>query len=190
MRCCTLTSGIGALSTVRAERAGRWTRIARDVAERRVLALPSDMRQRIERRLRGRADRPFLDVGGQDLKALAERFGELRGIGLRRIGLEEIALAAEDIVDAGEAVRHHGRGRDAVARRHAAEVERLLDMLGVTHVAADARGLLGAVGEQVAHLRGVESEQRAGGGAGAEHAADAVGAARGRGKRVRRRAPY
>ena len=61
----------------RARRAGRQMDPDRcDLAERGLFAL-HQAGQRIERRLRRRADRPFLDVRGQDLEALAERFGEL-----------------------------------------------------------------------------------------------------------------
>ena len=62
----------------------------------------------------------------------------------RRVGFEEIALAAEDIVDAGHAGRNHGGGSNAIARRHAAKIERLLDVVWIADMAADAGRLLRA----------------------------------------------
>jgi hypothetical protein len=53
------------------------------------------------------------------------------------VGDEEVAFARKHVVHAAEALRHHGRRGDAVARRHAAEVERLLDVLLVAHPARD-----------------------------------------------------
>ena len=48
--------------------------------------------------------------------------------------------------------RDHHRGGDAVARAHAAEVERLLDMLAVAIPERDAGRLLRRIGEHVPHL--------------------------------------
>ncbi len=92
--------------------------------------------------------------------------------------LEEGAGARERVLDAGEAGGRHRRGGQRVARRHAAEVEGLLDVLGVAHPVGEARGLLHRVGELKAQRAGVEAEQRAGGRRGAEQAAQAVGAVR------------
>src|SRR3546814_12427640 len=49
---------------------------------------------------------------------------------------------------------------DAVARAHAAEVEGLLDMLGIALPVGDAGGLLGGVGEQVLALPRIEPRDR------------------------------
>src|SRR3546814_16978382 len=65
---------------------------------------------------------------------------------------------------------------DLVARAHAAEVEGLLDVLGVALPVGDAGGLLGGVGQQVLALPGVEPRQRPGCRRGAEIGAQAVGA--------------
>ena len=59
--------------------------------------------QRFQRRLDGRADGPLLDVGARDLVALAELVDQLGGIGLGRMGLQEIVRPGEDVVDAGAA---------------------------------------------------------------------------------------
>ena len=49
--------------------------------------------------------------------------------------LEESAVAIEHIFDAGETARNHGRRRDAVARRHAAEIEGFFHVLDVARPA-------------------------------------------------------
>ena len=96
--------------------------------------------QRVERRLDRRADGPFLDVGPGDLVALAELVDQRCGIRLRAEGLEEIVRAREDVVDAGPARLHQQSGGDPVARRHATENERLLDMIGIALPGGDAGG--------------------------------------------------
>ena len=68
----------------------------------------------------------------------------------------------------------HGRGGNAVARRHAAEVERFFDVLLVAHPARDAGSLLRCIGQDVADLRFVQSGKRSRGRGGAEHRPEAV----------------
>ena len=80
-RCWTLTSGIGALSTVRAERVGRWT-VDGSISEGPIRSSCINTVMRIERRLRRRADRPFLDIGVQDLEAFSESSHSQLGIGI------------------------------------------------------------------------------------------------------------
>ena len=69
-------------------------------------------------------------------------------------------LAVEHVRDAGEARLHHERRGDAVARAHAGEVERLLDVLGVALPAPHAGDLLGGVRQRVAHPLFVEPRHR------------------------------
>ena len=85
----------------------------------------------VERALNGRADRPLLDIGLGDLVTLAELFNQSIGLRLRRVGLEEIVGAGEDIVDAVPARFDQQRRGDPVARRHAGEHKGLLDVIGV-----------------------------------------------------------
>jgi hypothetical protein len=63
----------------------------------------------------------------------------------------------------------------AVARGHAAEIERFLDVLLVAHPARHAGGLLRGVREQMARLARIETAQRAGRRRRAEHRPEAVG---------------
>ena len=105
----------------------------------------------------------------------AELADQFLRIGFAAVGDKEVALSREDVLDRREAVRDHGCRRCAVARRHAAEIERLFDVFLVAHPAGYAGGLLGGIGEHMAHLIGIEPRQRAGGGGGAEHRAEAVG---------------
>ena len=64
-----------------------------------------------------------------------------------------------------------GRG-DAITRRHAAEHERLLDVVDIALPRRYARGLLRGVVEQPSHLLGVESDGAAGGGGRTESAGE------------------
>ena len=112
--------------------------------------------ERVERRLDRRADRPFLDVGAGDLVALAKLLDQARRIGAGRIGQDEVVRSREHIVDAGPAGTHQQRGGQPAARRHAAEHERLLDVIGVALPGGDAGGLLRGVVKQPAHVLGVE----------------------------------
>ena len=146
----------------------------------RLEAVLLDQRlHRVERRLDGRAYRPFLDVGGHDLEARAEPVDQKLRPWLRRKGEEEIARAGEDVVDPGEAGGHHGRRRDAVSRRHAGEIEGLLDMALVARPAIHPRRLLGGIGQHPANLIGAEPGQRAARRRGAEQGREAVGAVAG-----------
>src|SRR5678815_2106638 len=131
-------------------------------------------RQSIQRRLDRRADRPALDVGIHDLVDLAESLDQLLRLRLAAVGDEETALAGEGILHTGKAVRDHRRRRDAVAGRHAAEVEGLLDVLLVAHPAGNPRCLLRGIGKQMANLFLVESEKRTRGSSGAEQGPETV----------------
>ena len=174
--CCRQMSGMSRLSTTSATvGASRTTTRSTSSASngrrlRRIL-------DRVERRLDRRADRPFLDVGPGDLVPLAELLDEHRRIARRRVRLEEVVGAREHVVDAGPAELDEQRRGDAVARRHAAEHEGLLDVIGVALPGRDARRLLRGVVEQPAHLLRVEAGAAAGGRRRAERAGDAVRAA-------------
>ena len=97
-----------------------------------VEALAFDERvERIERCLDGRANGPLLDVGTHHLEARAKLLDHHPRIVLRDESLEEAVGAREDVVDAGAAGLNQQRRRHAVARGHAAEVERLLDVIDV-----------------------------------------------------------
>ncbi len=98
---------------------------------RRKRCAGTDRGHGIERRLDRRADGPFLDVGLGDLVALAQLLDQTLRVRLRRIGLEKIVRAGKNVVDAVPARGHQQRGRHAVARGHAGEHERLLDVVGV-----------------------------------------------------------
>src|SRR5712675_1358254 len=104
---------------------------------------------------------------------------------MRRVSIQKIALAAEDIVDACHAACHHSCSRHAIARGHAAEIEGFFHMIGIADVTRNARGLLGAKRKQMSYFPVVESEEGAGCGAGAERAAYAVRAAQGSGQGFR-----
>ena len=107
------------------------------------LVLEDEIAQRIEGRLDRRAHRPALDVRIHDLVVGAESASQHRGIRLAAVGHEEAALTREHVIDTRETMGDHRGCRDAVACRHAAEVECLFNMLPVTHPARDARRLLG-----------------------------------------------
>ncbi len=95
-----------------------------------VVLLDQDL-EGVERRLNRRADGPLLDVGPRDLVALAELVDEHRRIVLRHERGEKVVRARQNVVD-GRSTRFDEQGRgDAVLGRHAAEVERFLDVIGV-----------------------------------------------------------
>jgi thiamine biosynthesis lipoprotein len=163
----TIPAGTWAVSTMSVAEAGdelldprlyeiatNWAGFRDDLLHARrieALALDQDV-QRVERRLDGRADRPLLDVGAHDLEPRAERLDDHPGAVLRHEPLEEVVGAGEDVVHAGAARLDQERRRHAVARGHAAEVERLLDVIDVALPRGEARGLLRGVGEQPPHL--------------------------------------
>ncbi len=136
----------------------------------------SQRQQRIERRLDGIADRKRLDRGFVHIEAASEVGDHFFGPRLGRERLDHVVLAVEDVGDAGKARLHHQRRGHAVARAHAAEVERLLDVFGVARPAPDARHLLGRVRQRVAHTALIEPRQRRGGPHGTERRAGALGA--------------
>ena len=90
----------------------------------------------------------------------------------------KVRAPGERVLDPGEAGPDHGRRGDAVARRHAAEIERLLDVLRIAHPVREAGCLLHGVGQLEPYLARVQAEQRAGRGRRPEQAAEAVGAVR------------
>ena len=105
-------------------------------------------------------------------KSSPSRAPGLRLAGAPR-GNEEVALAREDVLHAAEAVRHHGRRRDAVARRHAAEVE-AFSMCSSSRIQHEMPEACCARIEGGAHLIVVQADQHARRGRGAEHRAEAV----------------
>ena len=81
-------------------------------------------------------------------------------VAVRRVHLEEVVGAREHVVHAVPAGADEQRRRDAVARRHAAEHEALLDVVGVAAPHGIPACLLRRVVEQPAHLPRVEPRQR------------------------------
>src|SRR5689334_21747825 len=76
------------------------------------------------------------------------------------IGDEEVALTGKYVIDRAAADLDHRRRCDAVARRHAAKIERFLDMLRITSEARDARCLFSGVRKHSTHLVRVETAER------------------------------
>ena len=136
--------------------------------------LAPQRQQRVERRLDGIADGKRLDRGFVHIEAAPEVGDHFFGPRLGRERLDHVVLAVEDVGDAGKARLHHQRGADTIARAHAAEVERLLDVFGVARPAPDARHLLRRVRQRVAHAALVEPRQRRGGPHGTERRAGAL----------------
>ena len=139
--CCRQMSGISRLLTILASLVATRTTTFCTCSASNACFLRRCL-ERVERRLNRRTDGPFLDVGARDLVALAELVHEHRRVVLRRERLEEVVRAGQHVVDAGAAGFDQQRGRDAVSRGHAAEIERFLDVLGVALPRCDARGLL------------------------------------------------
>ena len=71
--------------------------------------------------------------------------------------LKEAVGARQDVVDAGPARVNKKRSRHAVARGHAAEIEGLLDVIGIALPGREARCLLGSVRQQPSHLLCIEA---------------------------------
>ena len=101
----------------------------------------------------------------------------LLGPRLARVGLERVVLALEHVFDAGEAKLRHQRGGHPVARAHAGEIERLLDVFEVALPAPHAGHLLNRVRQRVAHALLIEARHRRRGGDRAHRGADAFGGA-------------
>ena len=139
------------------------------------LVLADQVEQAVERGLDRRTDRPALDIGVHDFVGRAEPADEYFRLGGAAVRDEEIALPGEHVFDRRKTVRdHRGRG-GAVARRHAAEIERFFDVLFVAHPARHARRLLRRIREQMPHLARIEPAQGAGRRRRAEHRPEAVG---------------
>src|SRR5260370_42578405 len=98
--------------------------------------------QGIERRLDRRTHGPFLDIRSRNLIALAKLFGQSGRIGMRVVSVKEIIFSREDVFDTGPSGLNDQGRSDAAARRHSANVERFLHMLGVAISCAEAAGLL------------------------------------------------
>jgi hypothetical protein len=118
--------------------------------------LPQHDFERIERSLDGRSHCPLLDARRCDLVAFSEFVDERFLVTMRSIGQQEIVVSRHDVVDPIPAGLNQQRGGDPAARRHAAEDEALLDVVGIAIPRSDARGLLRGVIQQPPHLLGVE----------------------------------
>src|SRR5260370_12567557 len=93
---------------------------------------------------------------------------------MRVVSLEELVFSRENVFKAGPPGVHDQGGSDAAARRHAAEVESFLDVLGVTVPCAKAGGLMSRVSQEKSHLRHVQAGRAAGGRCRTEKWGDAV----------------
>src|SRR6267142_7267821 len=92
------------------------------------------------------------------------------------IGGKEIIFPGKNIVDAGPSGLNQQRGGDAAARRHAAEVERFLNMFSVSVPCPETGGLMRGVAEHPSHLLSVQARGATGGGCCAKKRRNAVGA--------------
>src|SRR5207249_8880863 len=90
--------------------------------------------------------------------------------------LEEIILPRQDVLDARPSRLDNQRRCDSAARRHAAEVECFLDVVGVAVPCAKAGGLMGRISQKKSHLLCVQPRGAAGGRCRAEKWRDAVSA--------------
>src|SRR2546429_2786828 len=77
--------------------------------------------------------------------------------------LEEIILPRQDVLDARPSRLDNQRRCDSAARRHAAEVECFLDVVGVAVPCAKAGGLMGRISQKKSHLLCVQPRGAAGG---------------------------
>ncbi len=93
---------------------------------------------------------------------------------MRVVSFEEIIFSRENVLNAGPSGLHDQSGSNAAARRHAAKVESLLDVIGVTIPCAKARGLMSRISEEKSHLRHVQIGRAAGGRCRTEKWGDAV----------------
>jgi hypothetical protein len=75
---------------------------------------------------------------------------------------KEVVGSVEHVVDAGQAGLHHADGGHAVARAHASEIERLLDVILVFHPAPQPGDLLGGIRNRKAHALFIEPRERGG----------------------------
>src|SRR5258708_39436847 len=89
---------------------------------------------------------------------------------------KEIILPGKNIVEAGPSGLTEQRGGDAAARRHAAEVERFLNMFRVSVPCPETGGLMRGVAEHPSHLLSVQARGATGGGGRAKKRRNAVGA--------------
>src|SRR5258708_14637741 len=107
---------------------------------------------------------------------LAELVNQHRRMGLRRVGLEKIVRARQNVVDAGPSRMNQQGCSDPVPRPGAGEYKALLDMVGVTFPCSYARRrLLCGIIEQPAHLLGVQTRRAARRRRGAETSEHTVG---------------
>src|SRR4051794_18773630 len=130
-----------------------------DAAHTRGLhaVLGQQRRGRVEHCLDWRADAPFFYRGTHDFEARAKLVHKLARLRLVPEGGVEIIAAGEWVLHGRETRRYHQGAGDAVARSHAAEVERLLDMLAVAVPVRHPGRLLNRVGKDVPYLLGIEA---------------------------------
>ena len=121
----------------------------------------------IEHRPRRRTDAPFLIVALNTSKRVPSSATSSLGSVVGKRG-EYLFISGERVFNTARSKRHHGRSHDAVARPHAAEIEGLLDVLGVAGPVTDAGRLLARVGERMSHLALIETQHRGCGGGGGE----------------------
>src|SRR6267154_2646506 len=95
---------------------------------------------------------------------------------MRIIGGEEIIFPRKNVVNAGPSGLNQQRGGDAAARRHAAEVERFLNMFSVSVPCPETGGLMRGVAEHPSHLLSVQARGTTGGGGRAKKRRNTVGA--------------
>ena len=136
--------------------------------------LRHDGEQRLERRLDRRPDAELFDARLHDLEILSQAANQFFGLGVRRIGLQKVALSDKRVGSAVSPGLRQSRSRDTVARRHAAEDKRLFDVVLSPDIAADSAGLLSRIRQSTSHLTCIEPRYRCGGGGRAEHVAKAA----------------
>ena len=136
--------------------------------------LRHDREQRLERRLDRRPDAELFDARLQDLEILSQAANEFFRLGVRRIGLQKVALSDKRVGSAASPGLRQSRGRDTVARRHAAEDKRLFHVVLSPYIAADSGGLLSRIRQSTTHLAYIEPRYRCGGGGRAKHIAEAA----------------
>ena len=142
MRCCRLMSEISRLLTIAD------SSVATRTTTCLTCAALDERIERVERCLDRRADRPLLDVGPHDFEPCSKRFDDHPWVVLWDKSLEEVVSPRQDVVDAGSTRLDEQRRRDPVARAHATEVERFLDVIDVALPRRQARRLLRGVREQ------------------------------------------
>ena len=130
--CCRQMSGMSRLSTTAPTRRRQPhddTAFTSSASNGRLRAHVLD---RVERRLNRRADGPLLDVGVDDLVALAELLDRAApGRPSGALTWKKLSSPENTSSTPFQPASDEQRGGHAVARRHAAEDESLLDVVGV-----------------------------------------------------------